>query len=314
MSAPRIGLIGARRVRQGLGPFVARELAALGADVTCALGTRAESAEQARVELRAQGIDVRAYSDADALFEAEALDALAILSPAETHEAHLRRALDAGLHVLCEKPLIWSGTGSAERAAEIVEAFAARGQRLVENCQWPFALGAFEQLHPGTLGAPLERFEMRLSPESRGEQMLVDCISHPLSLLQALAPDRDARLEDAGFATGTGPETVTVRFVYRAGRVAAPVEVRLVRSESVPRKASLAINARPADRLVRKSDYSMLFAAGDRSVALPDPLRTLLERFVGALDAAGPDPDSWRIAQRMQMLEALVAAHRGEAV
>ncbi|MBW2414076.1 MAG: Gfo/Idh/MocA family oxidoreductase [Deltaproteobacteria bacterium] len=314
MSGPRIGLVGARRVRQGLGPFVARDLAALGADVTCVLGTSADTAEQARAELRDQGIDVRAYADPDALFAAESLDALAILSPVETHEAHLRRALDCGLHVLCEKPLIWSGVGSAERAADLVRSFADRGRVLVENCQWPCTLAAFESLHPGTVSAPLERFEMRLSPESHGEQMLVDSLSHPLSLLQALAPDRDARLEDPGFATGTEPEAVVVRFVYRAGSVAAPVSVRLERGESVPRRASLSINGKSAERLVRKSDYSMLFAAEDRSVALSDPLRTLLERFVRALEAAVPDPESWQIAQRMQMLESLVAAYRGEAV
>ena len=314
MSAPRIGLIGARRVRQGLGPFVARDLASLGADVTCVLGTSPETSEQARRELRAQGIDVRAYSDPDRLLEAETLDALAILSPPETHEAHLRRALGAGLHAFCEKPLVWGGPGPAARAAEIAEAFGARGLRLVENCQWPCTLPAFESLHPGTLGTPLERFEMRLSPASGGEQMLVDSLSHPLSVLQALAPDPSAWLEDPGFSNDGGPEALTVRFVYRAGSVAAPAEVRLVRSKRGPREASLAINGRRAERLVRKSDYSMLLAAGDRSVALPDPLRTLLERFVGALEAAGPDPESWQIAQRMLMLETLVCAHRGEAV
>lgn len=309
MSTPRIGLVGARRVRQGLGPFVARDLDRLGADVCCVLGTSKESAECAARELHEMRIDARAYSDLDALLEAENLDALAILSPAETHEGFLRAASDAGLHVLCEKPFVWGGTH--RRTAEIVEAFYARDLLLVENCQWPYALPAFAALHPGALDEDLERFEMRLSPASRGEPMLVDSLSHPLSVLQALLPDPGAQLEAPEFAPD-GPDSLTLSFGYRAQGHGVRCEVRLVRSESVPREAGLGVNGRWADRLVRKSDYSMLFSAEDRSVELPDPLGILLASFVGGLGsgASADVPGTWQIVQRMQMLEDLVEALR----
>ena len=315
MSAPRIGLIGARRVRQGLGPFVARDLHRLGADVSCVLGTSKQTAESAARELREIGIEARAWSDLDALLEAEDLDALAILSPAATHEGYLRRASKARLHVLCEKPFIWGGQGAAERSAQLVAEFDAHALRLVENCQWPCTLPAFESLHPGVLDEPLERLEMRLSPVGRGEEMLVDSLSHPLSVLQALEPDRGAGLEAAEF-TADGADVLTLRFDYRASGRRVRCEVRLVRSESVPREAGLGVNGRWADRLVRKSDYSMLFAADDRSVELPDPLGVLLARFLDSLDSPdSPDSqegrDGWRIVQRMQMLEGIVEAFRG---
>ena len=51
MTAARVGLIGARRRRQGLGPFVARDLVAAGASVPCFLGTSEETLEAARREL-----------------------------------------------------------------------------------------------------------------------------------------------------------------------------------------------------------------------------------------------------------------------
>ena len=54
MNALRIGIVGARRARQGLGPFVARDLAALGAEVTHVLGRTEESARAAATEIAGQ--------------------------------------------------------------------------------------------------------------------------------------------------------------------------------------------------------------------------------------------------------------------
>ena len=82
LSGPVIGLIGARRTRQGLGPFVARELHAAGAAVACVVGTHPETAQEARRQLRDEHrIDVRSYADVDTMLSRERLDAVAILSP-----------------------------------------------------------------------------------------------------------------------------------------------------------------------------------------------------------------------------------------
>lgn len=311
--SPRIGLIGARRVRQGLGPFVARHLSELGAEVACVLGTTPESAARARDDLRADGIDAHAWHDLDAMLEAERLDALAILSPPETHARYLRAALAAGLHVLCEKPLVWGGAAPAAEADELVRGFEAAGLGLVENCQWPCTLDAYAALHPDALEAPVRRFEMRLSPASEGERMLVDSLSHPLSLLQALAPDPGGSLGSVGFEA-PGPGALTVRFDWCTAGGRAACEVRLVRSESVPREAGYGVNGRWAERLVRKSDYSMLFADGDRTVDLPDPLRVLLSGFVGGLERpasrASEKSGPAALIQRMRMLDSMIEAYR----
>ena len=57
MSAPRIGLIGARRVRQGLGPFVAQFLSELGAEIPAFLGTSASSVQAATEDLEKHGVE-----------------------------------------------------------------------------------------------------------------------------------------------------------------------------------------------------------------------------------------------------------------
>lgn len=312
--SPRIGLVGARRVRQGLGPFVARHLCELGAEVVCVLGTTPETAARARDDLRADGIDARAWHELDAMLEAERLDALAILSPPESHARYLRAALASRLHALCEKPLVWGSAAPADEARELVRGFETAGLLLAENCQWPCTLDAYAALHPDALEPPVRRFEMRLSPASEGERMLVDSLSHPLSLLQALLPDSDARLESVGFEE-PGPGALSVRFDWCAAGGRTACEVRLVRSESVPREAGYGVNGRWAERLVRKSDYSMLFADGDRTVDLPDPLRVLLAGFVGGLEGpASGVPASGTVAgtliQRMRMLDSMIEAYR----
>ena len=116
MSAPRVALIGARRARQGLGPFVARDLHAAGAQVSGFLTTRPESSAQAALSRRAQaGVEARGYLDLEELIDHERPDALAILSPAQTHAGILRSAARAGLHgmTLYLQGVVESGGGTA---------------------------------------------------------------------------------------------------------------------------------------------------------------------------------------------------------
>ncbi len=96
-SPARIAIVGARRVRQGLGPFVARFLTGRGAEVCAYLGTSPASVAAAGDDLaRIAGVTAaRGYTELDALLAGESLDALVVLSPTETHGADLDAALEA---------------------------------------------------------------------------------------------------------------------------------------------------------------------------------------------------------------------------
>ncbi|MFQ5505898.1 MAG: Gfo/Idh/MocA family oxidoreductase, partial [Planctomycetota bacterium] len=106
----RIGLLGPRRARQGLGPFLARFVEEAGGSLVAAAGRNAELLHASTTRLGSElGHPVRGYVGLDAMLQGEssrggALEALVIASPIPTHEAALETALDAGLHVLCEKP------------------------------------------------------------------------------------------------------------------------------------------------------------------------------------------------------------------
>lgn len=311
MTRPRVGIVGARRRRQGLGPFVARDLVAAGAEVPCFLATGEATLEPARRALReSAGIEARGYLALGAMLASEALDALAILSPAETHAHYLEAAARAGLSALCEKPLVWSVPDLDARARQLVAGFVSRGLLLVENCQWPFALPAFEALHPGALASPPRRFEMELEPASRGLQSLGDALPHPISLLQALLPGAP-RVRDVRFSTREPAEHLEVRFRWETDTAACDATVRLSQSHRQPRRAELAIDGRRARRLVSSEGYRLCFADAERSVPLPDPLTRLVQDFVHALRggrATQADP----ILQRTHVLAAMAAAYGSE--
>jgi predicted dehydrogenase len=243
----------------------------------------------------------------------ESLDALAILSPAETHTAYLHAALAAGLHVLCEKPLVWGRPDLAADAARLVDAFDRAGLLLWENCQWPYTLPAYERLFPGALERPPERFFMLMQPASGGVQAFGDSLPHILSLLQALVPGDAPTLVDARFAISDPARgDQDMGFRYCTDRWSARVDVRLEPTDASPRAAVYALDGRRARRRVAGESYRLSFASDDgREVPLDDPLRILIADFVGALRGARSPSRSREIAQRMSLLGQLVDAYDG---
>lgn len=314
MSAPRVGLVGARSARQGLGPYVARDLLASGVEVPCFLGTSEATLREAAARLRERcGLEARGYSELERMLERESLDALAILSPAETHERFLRAAASARLHVLCEKPLLWGGEDLARRARDCVEAFASARLLLAENCQWPFALPAFRRLHPGVATGAPRSFEMWLSPSSQGLAQLGDCLSHPLSVLQELVPGDQLCVENTTFEPAGAGSGVNLSFDFVSDSVRVGVSVRLRQGLSQPRAAGFAIDGARAERIVQMPGYTMELSDGRRSVELPDPLTARVAGFARDLREAcsgGPLPSPAPLATRMALLEALVGVAR----
>jgi predicted dehydrogenase len=284
---------------------------ASGLEVPCFLGTSDATVGEAGAQLRERaGVEARGYTRFDRMLACESLDALAILSPADTHERYLLEAAAAGLHVLCEKPLLWGGDELATRARHCVEAFHSARLLLAENCQWPFALEAFQRLHPGMgEGAP-RRFEMWLSPTSRGLQQLGDCLPHALSLLQALVPGEHPCIEKPTMKSVENAPETTVSFDYVSGSARVEVSVELRASGPQPRAAGFAIDGARGDRVIQMPEYTMELSDGSRSVELPDPLTARVASFADELRSAcseGTVPSSAGLSMRMTMLEALVA-------
>lgn len=318
MSAPRIAILGARRRRQGLGPFIARQLVAAGAEVPAIVGTSPETVASAVDELaRHAQIEVAGTTSLTELLERHPVDAVAILTPAETHAEQLRWALDAGLAVLCEKPFVWGTDDDLATTIELVEGFAAKQLVLRENCQWPFTLPAFDALHPGVRGAgPLRRFDMTLGPSVTGAATIGDSLPHAISLLQALAPATTADPVDVAFSTRQADATeLTVSFTWPADSGPVEASIQLTQTGEQPRQAGYSIDGHQARRLIRAHDYAQFFADGARLVDVPDPLAGLVSDFVSELSHPVDDSCNGRrydMIERMRALTGLARAYRND--
>ena len=328
MEITRIGLVGPRRSRQGLGPFLARFAEAAGAKVCACVGSSSRSGREGAREIGGLlGHEVRPYDDLSRMVREEArrgspIDALLIASPHATHEAALLEAARSGLHVLCEKPLIWGGPDLAGRVERILDAFVHADRLLMVNTQWPCTLPAYFRLFPSLAGARFDRFECRFSPISQGERQIPDALPHPLSLLQALAPsgeDRllDLRIERRDDASGSQ----TFSFGWPADPGAIDCTVRLEVHEEPPRPAEYGVQGHIAQRVIQLPAYELSFrgelglvraSGGPESseVRFEDPMGTLVGDFLSFIRNGRTRKPDYSPLQRIRMLEQIQEAHQ----
>lgn len=327
MDRIRIGLMGPSRTRQGLGPFLARFAEIHGGAITACLGSSEESGRRGASELAKKlGHEVRPYRDLDSMIAGEEsqgapLQALIIASPHHTHEGALQQAAAHGLHVLCEKPLIWGGEDLVQRTEQVLEAFTRAGLVLQTNTQWPYTLPAYFRLFPSLTGSRLDRFACRFSPISRGSAQIPDALPHPLSLLQALSPTEETCLHDLWIDPGepsSGTQNLAFTWPGDAGAVAC--EVRLEVSEESPRPAAYGVQGYlahreiqlPAYELAFRGDLALVRAAGGPAsgcVELQDPMESLVQDFLSFLRFGHTRKPDYSPLQRIRMLQQVQEAY-----
>ena len=124
----RLGVIGSGRIAARL---VAEARYVSGISVEGVFSRRIESAKAFAEKLELQ----RASETLPELFES--VDAVYIASPHGTHYEYARQALEAGIHVLCEKPM----TLTRAQTAELFELATERGLVLLEAVKTAFGPG-----------------------------------------------------------------------------------------------------------------------------------------------------------------------------
>lgn len=142
----RIGILGCAGIaaRSIIGPW--RE----GADIeVCAVASR--SAQTAVTYATKHGIP-RSYGDYESLLRDTDIEAIYIPLPNALHREWAIKALNAGYHVLCEKPL----ASNAAQAKEVVTAAARVGRLIIEGFHWrnhPLAKRLTEIIASNQIGA-----------------------------------------------------------------------------------------------------------------------------------------------------------------
>lgn len=142
----RAGIIGAGYI----GLVHAHALRDLGVEVAAICGRQLPAAQRF-VERLGSGT---AYCDLDAMLRAEALDVVHVCTPNDLHHAQTMRALQCGVHVLCEKPLAITSDQSREMCESAASAgllggvaFHVRGYPLIRNAAQRIAGGQLGALH-----------------------------------------------------------------------------------------------------------------------------------------------------------------------
>ena len=272
-------------------------------------------ADPARRERFLQGApDRRAYADAQALLAAETLDFVDVCTPPNSHAALAQLALQAGLHVLCEKPLTTSTADAvaiaeaARRAGRVVHAvhnwLAAPICRAVTALVDEGAVGAVRSVDWATLrtrpsvavggeGAA----NWRLDPLVAGGGILLDhgwhaayCVARwaggPPARVSAVLEARryrDLAVEDTAdvaleFEAATGRIFLTWAAEARANTITIVGDAGRIEVSG----AEIAVHTSDG---VRRMDRPPALSEGSHH---PDWFAAVVDDFLGAMTGAGP--------------------------
>ena len=164
------------------GPNLARCLAEAEG---CSLAAIADRDASALARAARRYSDVPFFQDATDLIRDPRVDAVAIATPVRTHHRLARATLEAGKHVLVEKPI----TETAEQARDLVEEAAARGLVLMVDhtfCYTPAVRKLRELVESGDLGTLYYYISsrMNLGLFQNDVDVVWDLAVHDLSILQ----------------------------------------------------------------------------------------------------------------------------------
>ena len=276
----KVALVGARRTRNGIGHFIGNYFHKNGSQVVSLLGTSAETAASASTTLEEFGIKALPYTDFEGMIADQCPDAVVIASPSTTHCGYLFKALEAGMHVFCEKPFIVDDSGGVNKALHDIFRLAGDKNLIVAmNSQWPFSLPYYEELC-GTLESPaIERFYMRSSPPFAGREMILESVPHALSLLYCKCGPGTIK----NISVESGQEQMAIRFEYQAENSLCVSYLNLAQQLFVPRTFSFGFNDRIVNRSLDLENYEIYFNHSQRTVKVVDPLDLSVQDFITAV-------------------------------
>ena len=163
-----------------------------------------------KAESLARTIGARVLADPIAAIHDAEVDAVLIASPGAAHDAQVNACLDAGVPVLCEKPL----TTDVASAYAIVQKEAALGRRLVQVGFMrrfdPEYVALHELIASGGLGNPLMVHCTHRNPavaeHFNSEFMIRDCVVHEVDVARFLLDEEIASVQVVrGAATSRAP-------------------------------------------------------------------------------------------------------------
>jgi len=170
---------------------------------------------------------IRTTTDAEELIRDPLVDAVAIATPVSSHYELALRALQAGKHVLVEKPL----THSTETSARLVDEAEARGLVLAVDHTFVYT-GAVRKIHDlvrsGELGDIYyyDSVRINLGLFQHDVNVLWDLAVHDLTILDYVLPARPLAVSATGACHVPGqPENMAYLTLFFPGNLLGHVHV-----------------------------------------------------------------------------------------
>ena len=286
----------------GIGKNHARWFHRHGCQVVGFLGTSEDSTAQTETDLNAQfDFTGRAYTDLETLLQTEKPDIVCVATPPPLHFGHVLQSLEAGAHVLCEKPLVYAPTRkfreNRDGAKELVKVAAKRNLNLGTQLQYGGAtpiLCKLAGLSPSDVGDFAMEIET-VNPNSPRDprELWIDLGPHPVSVAQMLA-GANAHLAEETIVFEPHQDDEKTEVLARFGINCADgrllmvrAVVRALRGEN-PRKPRRrfsfnghAVTYAPLQSA--KNGFQAQFVAPDGYASVyPDPVDYLIGNFVNA--------------------------------
>lgn len=207
----QVGIVGAGLMGRWHSIYAKR----LGVQLVSILDYELSHAQRLSVELGG-GADI--FTDIDSMLSQSQPDVIHICTPLESHYPIAMQAIEAGVHVIVEKPM----AASVAETEKLLEASRNKGVSVCPVHQFGFQDGVLNALTElNSLGELLHlRFMTgsaggEVQPKSTLNDIIADIIPHPLSVLQRLRPginldtrqwsgvhSRDGELQIIGDAEG----------------------------------------------------------------------------------------------------------------
>lgn len=181
----------------GIGQHHARWHTVCGSEVVAFVGTSDASVMRTLQRLADYfGFQGRGYKSVPEMLAQEQPDIVTVGSPHNHHKEHALSAIEAGAHVLCEKPLFWDEDLPPDRiladGSEITAAALASDRLFGVTAQYPVCLPMYRELYRIVRGdlTVVESVDMEMEVQRLGERKLfdqnwIDVASRPLSLVIA---------------------------------------------------------------------------------------------------------------------------------
>jgi hypothetical protein len=275
----KIAVIGAGRNKNGIGRYIARYLHKNKADVVSVLDITSQTSAKASESLKQYGISAIPHIDFDVMVKECMPDAVVIASPTQTHYEYIMRSINKGLHVFCEKPLIWPI--DEDKLKDIFERAEKKSVKIIMNSQWPFVIPYYEKLCGTIDRKKTKTFFIRLSPLCTGKDMIPDSMPHSLSMLYSICGDGDVSNPDIKSTNGD----MTIKFNYTAKSAICEVTAKLVQEKSQPRTLSFGFDGKIANRIIDMQSYEIYLFHDDKRLHIPDPLELSVQNFLSALES-----------------------------